>query len=327
MNENYDSLNNSPSLELTTKAIKKLENFDWPQFNSEIHQNNVEDFIKEIDEVLTKEFNIFPSLLQPIKIKDFKLNIFRAREVSTFQNINIFSEHLYPPPYFTGMGRCNFPKNPVFYGANHPGTALFEVIGDKDFSSNQFCIAKWEIKESKLELFLENYLRNNLPEENIFQELNSNLTDKLDKTFKRNLDSDKKKALIKYLSFLDDCFINDSNYSLSAALAYRAIFRKHFTRTDILIYPSKQSLLKGVNFAVNPNFASNYLYIKRFYIVTVNSINKELGQFNISFNNYGVVERGLTIWNKITKKDNTFESLVIEDFGQSFYENLLQHQV
>ncbi len=199
-----------------------------------------------------------------------------------------------------------------------------EVTGGKDFTSKQFCVSKWKIIKSDKKLFFENYLRNKLPSDNPFRGLNFDLMQRFDETFEQKLNTEKRQAIIKYFDFLDDCFINDSNYSLSAALAHRAIYREHHMRTDILMYPSKQSLLKGVNFAINPNFASNYLYIQRFYIVTINSVEKDKSKFNISFQNYGTVEKGLTYWKKITKKDDVFENYIIEDFGKSFYENILQ---
>ncbi|WP_010521238.1 hypothetical protein [Aquimarina agarivorans] len=321
MKKNDNTLEKFPSLEETIYAINKLNSKKWPIFDPTIH-TDINKFIREIDDIITKEFGIFPSLLQPMNFKKFNLNIFRVREVSKFTNINIFSEHSYPPPSFTDMGRCNFPENPVFYAANHPGTALMEVSGNKNFTGKQYCISKWEIRESNKDLIFENYLRGELPSENLFKDVNYDLLEKLDQTFEKKLSIDKRKSIIKYLSFLDSCFINDHNYSLSAALAHRALFREHYTRTDILMYPSKQSLLKGVNFAINPNFASNYLYIKRFYIVTINSIEEDKSRFNISFQNYGTVDKGLTYWNKITKKDDRFENYIKEDFGESFYKNV-----
>ncbi len=113
MEKDDNTLDEFPSLEKTTQAINKLKNYKWPIFDPDIN-SDIDKFIKEIEDIVINEFYIFPSTLKRIEFKDFKINIFRAREVSTFTNINIFSEHSYPPPSFTGMGRCNFPKNPVF---------------------------------------------------------------------------------------------------------------------------------------------------------------------------------------------------------------------
>ena len=88
------------------------------------------------------------------------------------------------------------------------------------------------------------------------------------------------------------------------------------------MYPSIQSNSRGVNFAVNPNFVTNHMYVDRFYIIKVNDISKNKKNYNISFSDYGTVVNNLTHWKKITESDDVFEGFVKTDFGQSFYDNL-----
>lgn len=221
------------------------------------------------------------------------------------------------------MGRCNFPKKPVFYCSNNPGTSLFEVIRDNDFSNKKYCISKWRVNPTDDYLFFENYLQTELDEENDFKLFRDTLREKLNETFEGKLSDDKMSGLIKFLEFLDNSFINDENYSLSASIAYRSLFPRHNMGTDILMYPSKQSQRKSVNFAISPNFVDNNLFVDRFYIVSINNLDLIKGSYNLSFIRYGNVDNRKIIWKNITKKDDIFEENIKEDFGLSFYENIL----
>ena len=316
-----DFLEQFPTLEESNLSIEKLENFNLPKFNK-FENQSIEEFKKEIFSIIHKEFKFQTSALQPQKCKDFKFNLFRVRELSSFTNVDIFSEHSYPPINLTKMGRCNFPKTPVFYCSNDPGTALLEIIRENNFKNKKYCISRWKVKSTEEYLFFENFLRKKLPKENLFKDLNANLFDQLDKTFEKKLSESQLKGTIKYLEFLDKCFIDDDNYSLSATLAHESLFRNHETRTDILAYPSRQTESKGVNFAINPNFVNNNMFVDRFYVIETNSISENKDKYNISFHNYGNVINRLIQWKKITKKDDVFEEFIKSDFGQSFYESI-----
>jgi hypothetical protein len=320
-----DSLNDFPTLEESIKAIQKLEKYKFPEFKESDNQN-INEFKKNVFAPIDKEFKIYPHLLQPQKCNEFNLSLFRVRDLSTFTNPDIFSEHSYPPSHMTKMGRCNFPETPVFYCSNDPGTSLFEVIRDNNFKQKQFCISRWKVKPSEEILFFENFLRTPLPEENTFKEMNSTLIKKFDKTFEGKLSLDKRNGLIKYFEYLDNSFINDNSYSLSATIAHNSLFREHETRTDILMYPSKQSNLRGVNLAINPNFVNNNMYLDRFYVVEVNMLSEDKSKYKLTFMQYGTVVNRLTHWRKITETDDIFEKYVTADFGQSFYNNIDPHK-
>ncbi|MCG8902835.1 RES domain-containing protein [Tenacibaculum finnmarkense] len=302
-------------------AIENLNNHNWPEFNLEKFKT-INEFKKEVFYKIVNEFKFTPNILQVVKCNEFNLKFFRVRELSTIKNIDVFSEHSYPPPYFTKMGRCNFPENPVFYCSNDPGTSLFEVIRDGNYKKKQFCISKWEIIPSEEIFIFENYLRNELPNKNPFKDLNDNLVERLDETFEGKLTKEKREGVFKYLEFIDNSFINDNNYSLSASIAHDSLFREHETRADVLMYPSRQSNLVGLNLAINPNFVNNNMKISRFYTVEINNISEKRDKYNISFINYGKVINRLTYWRKIMQQDEEFEKFVQEDFGQSFYENI-----
>ncbi|MDO6819444.1 RES domain-containing protein [Zobellia sp. 1_MG-2023] len=316
-----DPLIDFPTLEESIKAIQKLEKYKFPKFKESDNQN-INEFKKNVLAPIEKEFKAYPHLLQPKKCNEFNLNLFRVRDLSTFTNPDIFLEHSHPPSHMTKMGRCNFPKTPVFYCSNDPGTSLFEVIRDNDFEKKQFCISRWKVKPTEEILFFENFLRSPLPKENTFKEMNSTLVEKLDQIFEKKLSLDKREGLIKYLEYLDNCFISDDSYSLSATIAHNSLFRDHDTRTDILMYPSRQSNLKSVNLAINPNFVNNNMFVDRFYVVEVNNLSVDKSTYNLTFMQYGTVVNRLTYWRKIIEKDDLFEEYVISDFGRSFYNQI-----
>lgn len=315
-----DFLEKFPTLEESLLSIEKLKNFNWPKFNE--LDNNIESFKKKIFSILQEKFNFQTSTLIPNKCKEFNISLFRVRELSTFTNVDIFTEHSYPPINLTKMGRCNFPKTPVFYCSNAPATSLMEVVRENNYKNKKFCISRWKVNDSEDHLFFENFLRKKLPKENLFKNLNSDLYNQLNKTFENKLSENQLKGTIKYLEFLDECFIDDNSYSVSASLAHEALFRNHETRTDILAYPSKQTESKGINFAINPNFVNNNMLVDRFYIIEINSISKNSDKYNISFHNYGNVINRLIHWKTITKQDDVFEECIKSDFGQSFYNNI-----
>lgn len=280
-----DILKDFPSLEDSLKAIENLKEFKFPVYNIEKYQKN-EDYIKEIFSIIEREFKLLPpNLLIPLKCKDFNFNLFRVREFSSFSDIDIFSEYSYPPIYLSKMGRCNFPKKPVFYCSNHPVTSLFETIRENNFKDKIYCISRWSVNKIAEDLFFENYLRTDLPQENDFKIFKEILDDKIDETFKGELSKDKKAGLIKYLEFLDKKFIDDENYAISSSIAYRSLFPKHNMGTDILMYPSKQSLYKGVNMAISPNFVDNNMNVNRFYKIKINKKDKEKSSIEMTFIN------------------------------------------
>tara|TARA_R110002126_G_scaffold290980_1_gene449771 strand:- start:841 stop:1815 length:975 start_codon:yes stop_codon:yes gene_type:complete len=317
-----DILNDFPSLEDSLKAIENLKKSEFPIYNKEKYPKK-EDYINEVYSIIEKEFKISPpNLLLPTKCKDFNFNLFRVREHSTFTDVDRFSEYSYPPINLTKMGRCNFPEKPVFYCSNNPITSLFETIRDDNFENKMYCISKWNVNKTEEILLFENYLRSEIPSDNEFKIFKDILDEKIEETFKGELSQNKKKGLIKYLEFIDTKFIDDNDYSVSSSIAYKSLFPPHNMGTDILMYPSKQTMQKGVNMAINPNFVDIHMNANRFYIIKVNRREQNNVLFEISFINYGIVNNRKIMWSKIKDNDLTFENFIIEDFGQSFYKTI-----
>jgi hypothetical protein len=305
-----------PNLSKVRKAIKKFENLKWPEYEEGY---DINEFVKEFDKILSSELGLILNYLIKLKHKEFSFGIFRARELNSFNNVNLFTEHSYPPPSITKFGRCNFPKHPVFYASNSAITALIEVIRNHDFLGKKYCISSWKINNPEEELIFENFLQSNLHPENNFNILANAAVNRIAEPFKNSnikISKTQKEGILEFMKFLDTQFINDNNYSFSAALAHRQIYAKHNFNTDILMYPSVQLNMKGVNLAINPNFVDNYLQLLRCYIIEVNSFDINTGKFTITFFQYGDVIKNKLFWKNIDPKDEKYQNYLNEDFKE-----------
>ena len=303
-----------PNLAKVRKAIKKFQLLKWPEYEE---GQDINEFVKEFDKIITSELGGIYNFLMPLKHKEFSFRIFRVREVSSFNNINLFTEHSYPPPSITKFGRCNFPKHPVFYGSNNAITALIEVIRNENFVGKRYCISSWKINNPDEELIFENFLQSNLHPENNFDVLAKAKVNRISEPFKISkikISKTQKNGIAEFIQFLDTQFINDNNYSFSAVLAHRQIYANHNYNTDILLYPSVQSEMKGVNLAINPNFVDNHLQLERCYIIEVNSYDIKTGKFNITFLEYGDVIKNQFFWKKLVPEDTKYQTYFKEDF-------------
>lgn len=292
------------------KSIERLKNIKWPEFEN---FQNIDDYIKEIENIIYNEFKIIPNVFQFFEAESFNLSIFRARELNTISNIDLISNHSYPPPNFTGFGRCNFPQNPVFYCSDNPITCLLEIIRDTDYRDREFCLTKWEVVQSKTPIAVQPFFHKDLPKENGFSVIKDLEEKKLDETFDFKIDSDKKAGLLTLLDYLRTTFINDSSHKISAAIVYNFFYAKHNYRTDILMYPSIYTGLTGMNMAMNANFVDNQLQLKRLYNLKITNINIEKRTYNLSFGNFANVEKNVMMWKDFVKDNATFKKYFDED--------------
>lgn len=309
-------LDEFPKYEDVQKSIEKLKNTELPKYDGNI---DIKSYVQSIEKIISNEFGILINYAQPIKHKDFKLKFFRARVVDEFQNPSLIREHSYPPINVTKMGRCNFPKLPVFYCSNDSGTALLEASRNKVGQNVKYYISKWELKGNEEDLIFQNFLQIALPEENEFKLLQKGFQNNINRPFRKSLnkelDIERTKGLIEYFKFLDSCFIGDDDYSISASLAYRALFVEHNYRADILMYPSVQTRRKGVNLALNPNFVENNLSMTRLYEVSLDNYDPISNKIRITFYKYAIIKKNVMFWKNITPDNIEYKNLLKEDFG------------
>ncbi|MFT6443276.1 MAG: hypothetical protein ACJASM_002836 [Salibacteraceae bacterium] len=294
------------------KAIERLNGIEWPNFTD---QTQVVDFIKDFEKQYFKDLEALPNVFKFKKPSEFVLPLFRVREFDPIANKDLISEYSYPPSNIAKIGRCNFPKRPVFYCSNNPMVALLETIRDGEYKDKTFCISKWRINPSEQEFVLEHFLRSDLPEDNPFKILVDAERSQLREEFKEFWNDEIEHGFELIQEFLHKAFISDKNYGLSATLAHRTIFAPHNMATDILIYPSVQSRFKGVNMAISPNFSDQQMHAQRMYLVKVNNVDLDKDEFKLTFTkHYAVVEKNLILWKKITPENQEYRQFLLEDF-------------
>ncbi len=288
---------NYKNLEDTELSISRLKQAVWPDINNVI---NLDKFIADVESILFSEFDYIPIAIRINK--QFMLPLFRARELKSFTNINLFQEHSLPPIHLSSTQRCNFAQHPVFYCSMNPFTAVFEVIRNNDYTSKKYCISKWTISEG-LEIANQSFLQVPLHEENHFQNLRNDEKEKVRKIFGRELEETKVDGIIKYWEFLQEMFVSD-NYTLSATLSHKSLFGKNNPiNPDIIIYPSLQSSSVTANFAIHPNFVNQRLILNRLYIVEILDYDKITMRCDVSVTKFGKIDRNKIIWQDPTTED------------------------
>lgn len=300
------------------KSIRRLKRIKFPKYKD---GDEVSEFVNEISNILLNEFGFMISPKRILKTNEFLSNFFRVREFESFTNVDLIREHSYPPIEKVKISRCNFPKFPVFYCSNNPLTALLEVVRNFQGVKNEYCISKWELIPSTENLIFENFLQVDLPTENKFNKIKDvaleNISTPFEKSFNKKLSKDQEDGIIEYLRYLDGSFINDDDYSLSATLAHRTLYVDHDFRTDILMYPSVQTNLRGTNLAIQPNFVENNMKLTRLYILSFESYDPLDGKIDLTFKKYGIVEKNIIKWKNISPTDNYYTQLIKDDFGIS----------
>jgi len=306
-----EDFSNFPTYEQAKQSIERLKKMNFPQFED---FSNVKEYLNEVEQILFTEFEILPNVFKFFKHKDFTLQMFRARELSTFTNVNLFTEHSYTPISLTGFGRCNFPEYPVFYCSNSPTTALIEVIRDEEYKGRKFCISKWQLNDVDGKLAFQTFLNTKLDKNNPFQYLRDLELEKMGQPFEDKLDEERKKGLAELLKYFHNLFMEDDSYALSASMAHRSLYANHNMSTDILMYPSMQTKFKGVNMAIHPNFVDNMMRTQRFYILEIIEYNLEENDIRLTFLSYGYIKKNAIIWNPASPDDERFQKYLSEDF-------------
>ena len=315
MSQDYSEF---PTYENSVKGIESIKKKKWP---NPADFKNIKEFSKDVEKLILSEFEIFPNILLLQKQNKFPFQIFRAREVKSFTNIDLFTEHSYPPIDKVNYGRCNFPEYPVFYGSNNALTALIEAATYSNYKNRTFCISVWNMDKTEKDFNLQSFLQSELHVSNYFSELAKSEIEGFNKSIKGKLTDSQKKGLKEFLKFLHDSFINDESYAISSVLAHRSMYAPHNYATDLLIYPSKQTQLRGVNFAIKPNFVENEMKVERFYIVEMKNYNSENGDVKISINKNGKVENNMIFWKNILPNDKDYKEFFMNDFKSMIPDN------
>jgi hypothetical protein len=310
------NLDEIPNVSKVRASIENLKKFNFPKFEE---TTAVESYVDSVIKKLHTEFGFALNMIQPMIFKKFPTKLFRVRDLDSITNIDLYSEHSYPPVSNVKMGRCNFPRNPVFYCSIDPKIALFEV-SKSNTSSRDYCISKWELVKTNQKLFLEYFIQIPLQENNDINLLKDNLKNRVNepflKSYDRKLDKEQEQGVIEYRKYLDSCFINDNDYSISASLAHNSLYASHNYKTDILIYPSVQTSYLGINLAIRPNFVDNNLRLKRLYVVRLNNHNVNVSKIRIEFLRIGETRYCDIQWRNVDINKTKDKRTIAQDFGE-----------
>jgi len=306
-------LSNFPNLSKVKLAISSLRKSGWPDYKND---ESVSNYIKQITKILTEHFGIIPDIVKPVMPMDFRFPLFRVRDLANFGDMDLLSWHSYPPVQVSKLNRCNFPGYPVFYCASNPMTAILEVVREGNYSKRKFCLSTWKVRQSKNKFLIQPYLFGDLDKRNPFGVLKDSISDRLGDSFNNTMSADQKEGLRLYLRFMADTFLNDKNFSQSSFFAHRRLYAPHELPTDILIYPSVQTLYKGINMAIHPNFVDTMLLPERFYIIEIDYISENFENMSAKISKYGILQQSQIKWNQVMPNDKLYKKITQEDFGQ-----------
>ena len=309
-----------PNYEEICKKIIEFKKKELVKFDSTLHKN-INEYCKLIESELYNYFPFLPYTCTIMNSKEINLDFYRVRELEQFNNTNLITEHSFPPIPFTKIGRCNFPKNPVFYCSNNPITSLCEVTRNTEYENKNYCISVWKIKKNiSVDTNIHNFLYSDLPEENFFKKLKDIEIQKIDKIFGDNLSQSQKNGLNELMKFIHTEFINDIDYSISSTLSHTRIYANHQYSADILIYPSNQSNRVGINFAIHPNYVNNMMEIKRLYIIKALKLINDQNNFEIKFKSYADLNNNRFIWKEMPDDLNEIRKIIQSDFKNGKFE-------
>jgi hypothetical protein len=170
------------------------------------------------------------------------------------------------PPYekVTKYGRCNLPKNSVFYGATTPLSIISELkpnIGDK------VTISVWKLKKQKTLKFCPIFFEQ--PQNSMVNISSIKLQQVFYETLKRDAPKEMHESIInlsKFIAFQFSKHVNygcDKDYIFSAYFANKILNELDGGTIDGIIYPSVKMNLQLENIALKSNvFDENYELIE-----------------------------------------------------------------
>jgi hypothetical protein len=307
--------NKLPTLIQLQEGIEKLKK----EISFDNNENlSLSEYYYKILNLIEKNIGIISQFIIPLDTREFDLTVFRAREIDESFNIELFNEYSYPPPGLTKRGRCNFPKHPVLYGSDNPLVALVELNKEKEIK-NEIAISCWKPIKGDLCFNLEPYLNSELVNQTDYHIIKDHINQNIEILF-NGYNNEEREVIKNANMLLHELFIYDKSYKISSSLSYYSLFQRENNPADVLMYPSVQSKYQGINYAVNPNFATNYLVLNRVYIINIESINRKTQEIKINFKRFGIVKG-----NKIDWKTNKDEGKTLNEFIKLDFPNMVKY--
>ena len=306
-----------PTLEEIRMGINHLKSVNWQPYKKG-------DDIREYENLMHKEIikciKIFPQgvlhldgLNQPI------LKFFRARPCNEIGLHELRAEYSYPPISYSAIKRANLQGYPVFYCAFHAITAIMEVIQNREtFERNRdklYCISSWRIKDSR-NLKLASFI-GAVDKEHFFYSFSQFQLNELKRQFSESTENEEQvEAISELYEFLSNTFLEDKEYGISSYLAHKYLYARHTHRADVLMYPSITTDKRTINFAINPNFVDERMYLKYVYLCRVDEVDFNSGVVKFSLENIGVNKETIIHWKKkFDIKDPEILGIIKEDLS------------
>jgi len=303
-----------PTTKQAKKIIDSLEKLEWDEFDG----NNIEEYTKRMtSKIMRPSGLLYGSIFDSDKLTTIFPTIYRVRKVTDIKNKFLRSQYSYPPAEFAINYRANLKNHPVFYGADHPGTALVEYLRQRDNEENynqEYMISCWKLNPQikyYFAIFIPSYLKG----KNLLASFNDIIPEKIAKFNLPNLSEDKIIGATLIYDYFSELFVKDTNRSISSFIAHYYIY--NIPLRPILIYPSLEALHVKNNIVLHPNLADENLDLSHIYKVKVEEIkqtNKDKSIKLSMLDEFAIIKNDKIIWTNKNIELDLFESLCDNDF-------------
>ena len=282
-----------------------LKDESWTLLKAEENPN---DFINRFNKIFGKHLKYIPYLIKLLEIKDKPFKFYRIRRVNEKFNADLISTHGSPTSDVSlHFQRANIPNFPVFYGSENPGTAIYELLQQKQVNKkDDFVLSEWTFrKNSKIRICPFIFSESTI---NWIQGYTSNLIDEIKNQVLVGFSKDEKEGFIEALRFLSKLFIEERSKPITSFLAHANLYANHLKRAEVFIYPSVQTERKSVNFAIHPNCIHHKAILKNLYKIKLGKLDYDKGTYQIAVLSAGENKEGIIHWYTVDKNGNSEHS-------------------
>lgn len=290
--ESFNSLDKIGTDESLKEKVPYLEFKKWVELQCDKFYKN------ELDYELLRTNSKY-LINKPIwRIVDY--NLPKEKTIKTFLPPYIF-------PNKIGLGRCNYPYNPVFYGAVSMLGCFTEKFQDgyKGCCPKNIFLTCFEITNpiSFTIINTPNYCSLDIFNE-IYKEV-------LNEFKKQNFNENQINEIIEITNLISEEFLNPNDYTISAFISQWFLYNpyKKPKENNLILYPSVRNknsfnLAIGMDYIVTENGEiTNNLRL-------VDAIDIDLHKFNIDENGNGHIKYQV---NKVFKSNDKGELVVVDD--------------
>ncbi len=274
-------------------AILLEEN--WDRFKIE---RSTGKFIKALDRHFLQNLQLLPTIVTFADTNTFPFKFYRVRKWTPNFNTSLISGYSYPPAeHVKYTQRANLPGSPVFYCSDNPATAIAETVKflDKVNPKDVYYLSEWKFKPN-LRIRLSPYIFENINKESFYHVWAEANKTKLRRTLKEANMEDGYEAFLKIMNFLSNLFIYENSYVVSSYIAHSHLYANHSLRADVFVYPSVQSKLNSVNYAIHPNAVAEKMELVKIFRISFDSIDK-IGEIKYQISAVGRNQDSIIVWN------------------------------